>query len=185
MRLLTVSTERKKEPGDLANVLRTRQLQRRALESLTTSLLTRAALLLYSPSTVIVPIREYELFTCRPKRYLISTTLRNLRLVNSRFEELVIPIWCREVILTPDLVAQYGLDKAWSDHSMLQIQMTVHTSRMVIEKELDLAVELFAGRPKLYLISHVLWTMGNMIVLYFGKLQSQLVRRPLAQWEPT
>ncbi|KAK0516247.1 hypothetical protein JMJ35_000850 [Cladonia borealis] len=37
-------------------------------------------------------------------------TLRHLRLVSSRFEELVTPIWCREVILKPELVAQYGLN---------------------------------------------------------------------------
>ena len=66
-----------------------------------------------------------------------TATLRELRLVNSRFEELVTPIWCREVILTPQLVVQYGLDKTWSDHSMLQVQMTVHTSHVVIKKELD------------------------------------------------
>ena len=66
-----------------------------------------------------------------------SATLRDLRLVNSRFEELVTPIWCREVNLTPNLVAQYGLDKAWSDHSMLQVQMTVYTTHVVIKKELD------------------------------------------------
>ena len=66
-----------------------------------------------------------------------STTLRDLRLVNSRFEELVTPIWCRDVLLTPELVAQYGPDKAWSDHSMLQIQMTVHTRHVVIKKELN------------------------------------------------
>ncbi len=64
-------------------------------------------------------------------------TLRQLRLVSSQFEYLLTPIWCREVVLTPGLVAQYSLDKAWSDHSILQIQMTVHTRRVIIKKELD------------------------------------------------
>lgn len=64
-------------------------------------------------------------------------TLRDLRLVDSRFEELVNPIWCRDVLLTPELVAQYGPDKAWSNHSMLQIQMTVHTRHVVIKEELN------------------------------------------------
>ena len=64
-------------------------------------------------------------------------TLRHLRLVSSQFEELLTPIWCREVVLTPGLVAQYSLDKAWSDHTILQIQMTVHTRHVIIKKELD------------------------------------------------
>lgn len=66
-----------------------------------------------------------------------QATLRNLRLVSSQFEELVTPIWCRQVVLSQELVAQYGLNKAWSDHSMLQVQMTVHTQHVVIKKELD------------------------------------------------
>ena len=64
-------------------------------------------------------------------------TLGDLRLVTSQFEELVTPIWCHDVLLTPELVAQYGSDKAWSDHSILQIQMTVHTRHVVIKKELN------------------------------------------------
>ena len=66
-----------------------------------------------------------------------QATLRNLRLVSSRFEELVTPICCRQVVLSPDLVAQYGSNKTWSDHSMLQVQMTVNTQHLVIKKELD------------------------------------------------
>ena len=64
-------------------------------------------------------------------------TLRHLRLVNSQFEGLVTPIWCRQVVLTPGLVAQYGLNKAWSDHSMLQVHFTAHTQHVVIKKKLD------------------------------------------------
>ena len=64
-------------------------------------------------------------------------TLRHLRLVSSRFEELVTPIWCQEVILTPGLVAQYGLNRGWAEHSILQIQMTVHTKQVIIKKDLD------------------------------------------------
>ena len=64
-------------------------------------------------------------------------TVRNIRLVSTQFEELMTPIWCREVVLTPDIVAQYSLDRGWADHSMLQVQRTVHTRRVIIKKELD------------------------------------------------
>ena len=64
-------------------------------------------------------------------------TLRNLRLVSKQFDELVTPIWCREVVLTPNIVAQYSLNKGWADHSILQVQRTVHTRHVVIKKELD------------------------------------------------
>ena len=64
-------------------------------------------------------------------------TLRNLRLVSSQIEELVTPIWRREVILTPELVAQYSPDKEWAEYSILQVQMTVHTRHVIIKKELD------------------------------------------------
>ena len=64
-------------------------------------------------------------------------TLRHLRLVSSQFEELVTPIWCQEVILTPEFVAQYSLNKGWADYSILQIQMTVHTKHVMVKKELD------------------------------------------------
>ena len=66
-----------------------------------------------------------------------AATLRHLRLVNSQFEELVTPISCRQVVLSPELVAQYGLNKAWSDHSMLQVNLTTHTRQVIIKKQLD------------------------------------------------
>ena len=66
-----------------------------------------------------------------------QATFRHLRLVSTQFEELVTPIWCQTVILTPGLVAQYSLDKGWADHSILQIHLTVHTRKVVIKEDLD------------------------------------------------
>ena len=85
-----------------------------------------------------------------------QATLRYLRLVSSQFEELVTPIWCRQFILTPDLVAQYSLDKGWADHSILQIQMTVHTKHVIFKKELDWL-----------LVNRLLSTLKNLQLLYF------------------
>ena len=64
-------------------------------------------------------------------------TFRNLRLVSRQFDQLITPIWCREVVLTPDIVAQYTLNKGWADHTILQVQMTVHTRHVIIKTELD------------------------------------------------
>lgn len=64
-------------------------------------------------------------------------TLRHLRLVSKQFEELVTPIWCREVVLTPDIVAEYSLREGWADHSILQVQRTIHTKQVIIKKELN------------------------------------------------
>ena len=85
-----------------------------------------------------------------------QATLRHLRLVSSQFEELVTPIWRRQVILTPELVAQYSLDKGWADHSILQIQMTVHTKHVIFKKELDWL-----------LVNRLLSTLKNLQLLYF------------------
>ena len=55
-----------------------------------------------------------------------QATLQHLRLVSSRFEELVTPIWRREVILTPELVAQYSRDKERACYSILGAAVRPH-----------------------------------------------------------
>ena len=67
----------------------------------------------------------------------VTGSLRSLRLVSTQFEDLIVPILYRRVVLTGQLIAQYRKKKVLHDYTTLQQKMGRCTSDVVIRHQLD------------------------------------------------